>query len=139
MTTRPRQSLPDCGRAPLARALLVVLCLVAGFGCAAPPAHTSFAASPADPAIRRVVPEDAEAVRLSFAPLVRAAAPAVVCVTARRTAVQSEADTFYDDPIFRHFFGDLGRFGRGRQRLLLSGLGRQRLLLRRKFGGLLGL
>jgi len=116
MTTRARQSLPDCGRAPLARALLVVLCLVAGFGCAAPPAHTSFAASPADPAIRRVVPEDAEAVRLSFAPLVRAAAPAVVSVTARRTAVQSEADTFYDDPIFRHFFGDLGRFGRGRPR-----------------------
>lgn len=116
MTTKVRQSLPDSGRARFARALLVVLCLVAGFGCAAPPAQTSFAASPADAAVRKVVPPDAETIRLSFAPLVRAAAPAVVSVTARRTAVQSNADTFFDDPIFRHFFGELGPFSRSRPR-----------------------
>ena len=116
MTTRARRPQPDLGRAPLARALLVVLSLIAGFGCAAPATQPSFAASAPAPAVQRVVPADAETIELSFAPLVRAAAPAVVSITARKSAVGGGADTFFDDPFFRHFFGGRSPFGSARPR-----------------------
>jgi len=49
------------------------------------------------------VPANAAEIRLSFAPLVRASAPAVVNVyAARRTPARSP---FADDPMFRQFFG----------------------------------
>ncbi len=46
-------------------------------------------------------------------PLVRAVAPAVVSITTSRTVGQSPAglDPFFDDPFFRHFFGDVPPFG----------------------------
>ncbi|MEM9580870.1 MAG: trypsin-like peptidase domain-containing protein [Pseudomonadota bacterium] len=55
------------------------------------------------------LPASQAEITLSFAPLVRAAAPAVVNIYAKRV-VQSRApaNPFFDDPIFRDFFGDLG-------------------------------
>lgn len=112
MTTRVRRPPPSSERASLARALIVVLSLIAGFGCAAPTGQLGVAASATESAASRIVPTDAEAIHLSFAPLVRAATPAVVSVTARRSAIGGGADTFFDDPFFRHFFGGRGPFGK---------------------------
>ncbi len=53
----------------------------------------------------RAVPESREQVQLSFAPVVRRAAPAVVNVTTRRTQ-RTVASPFASDPVFRRFFGD---------------------------------
>ncbi|MEM1288945.1 MAG: Do family serine endopeptidase [Pseudomonadota bacterium] len=54
---------------------------------------------------QRVVPENPTQVQLSFAPIVRLAAPAVVNVYATR--MQSTRDPFASmDPFFRRFFGD---------------------------------
>jgi serine protease Do len=59
-----------------------------------------------------VVPADREAIRLSFAPLVREVAPAVVSITSSRvTRTTQRGDPFFDDPFFRHFFGDMPPFG----------------------------
>jgi len=63
----------------------------------------------------RVVPRSAAELRLSFAPIVREAAPAVVNVYASRTVRQRQVSPFFDDPFFRRFFGGPGP-GAGRQR-----------------------
>ncbi|HEY0144862.1 MAG TPA: trypsin-like peptidase domain-containing protein, partial [Methylovirgula sp.] len=55
----------------------------------------------ADPA----VPTSAGEITLSFAPIVKKVAPAVVNVYASRTDVQPR-NPLFDDPVFRHFFGD---------------------------------
>jgi serine protease Do len=90
------------------------------FGCAEADsgndaARVAAAAAP-PPSVRTVVPADAESIRLSFAPLVREVAPAVVSITTSRvTTATRRLDPFFDDPFFRHFFGDLGPFGQPRQ------------------------
>jgi Do/DeqQ family serine protease len=61
------------------------------------------AAAPAEP---RVPASQAE-ISLSFAPLVREAAPAVVNIYARRV-VEARRSPFMDDPFFGNFFRDLG-------------------------------
>lgn len=53
----------------------------------------------------RQVPGNAAEVQLSFAPIVRQVAPAVVNVYASRT-VQRQVSPFFSDPFFRQFFGD---------------------------------
>lgn len=50
------------------------------------------------------VPVLAEQVRLSFAPLVKKAAPSVVNIYTKRV-VQERVNPFYNDPFFNHFFG----------------------------------
>jgi Do/DeqQ family serine protease len=63
---------------------------------------------------QRLAPESREEIRLSFAPIVKRVAPAVVNVYATsRAEVRSPFD---DDPFFRHFFGEGGPFGAPRQR-----------------------
>ncbi|WP_420414728.1 DegQ family serine endoprotease [Roseibium sp.] len=58
------------------------------------------------PADLRLVPESAAQVKLSFAPLVKEVAPAVVNVYASRKVVQRQRTSpFFDDPFFRRFFG----------------------------------
>src|SRR5262249_33239890 len=52
----------------------------------------------------RRVPASPSEVRLSYAPIVQRAAPAVVNVYAAR-AVATSRNPFLDDPIFRRFFG----------------------------------
>jgi len=54
------------------------------------------------------VPTSQAQISLSFAPLVKQAAPAVVNIYAKRI-VQSRVSPFAADPFFRDFFGDMGR------------------------------
>jgi Do/DeqQ family serine protease len=63
----------------------------------------------------RLVPETRAAMRLSFAPIVKKAAPAVVNVYSRRV-VRTQSPLF-DDPFFRRFFGENSPFGLERERV----------------------
>ena len=66
----------------------------------------------------RQVPETREQVTLSFAPLVRQTAAAVVNVYGARVEKRPQ-NPFMDDPFFRRFFGD-GGFGVPRERVQRS-------------------
>lgn len=58
------------------------------------------------PVQARTVPQSPAQIQLSFAPVVKKAAPAVVNIyTKRRVQVQSPLSLFYNDPMFRRFFG----------------------------------
>src|SRR5262245_3509771 len=75
------------------------------------------AAMTAASAQERRVPNSAGEVRLSYAPVVQRAAPAVVNVYAARAAARNP---FMDDPMFRRFFGGGG--GVPRDQALGSGV-----------------
>ncbi len=64
----------------------------------------------------RRTPVSAGEMQLSFAPLVEQTAPAVVNVYAKTVVRQRHVSPFFDDPFFRHFFGDRG-FGVPRERV----------------------
>jgi Do/DeqQ family serine protease len=66
------------------------------------------------PAQERVVPKSEAAIKQSFAPVVKQAAPAVVNVYVRHRLEQM-VSPFFDDPFFRRFFGE--RFGVPRERI----------------------
>ena len=68
----------------------------------------------------RRVPTSTDAVMLSFAPVVKKVAPAVVNVYAAK--VVQNRNPLFNDPIFRHFFGIPGNGGRQVQRSLGSGV-----------------
>ncbi|MEL6219318.1 MAG: trypsin-like peptidase domain-containing protein [Pseudomonadota bacterium] len=68
------------------------------------------------PADTQTVPQSVGQMQLSFAPVVRAAAPAVVNIYTR-TLVQRRRSLFADDPFFREFFGDAFRNLPGRRRI----------------------
>ena len=72
----------------------------------------------AGPAVaqERTVPESREQITLSFAPLVRETAPAVVNIYTRRVVQQRVVSPLFDDPFFRRFFGDNVPFGRPQER-----------------------
>jgi len=74
-------------------------------------------------AVERTVPQSAQEISLSFAPLVKRVSPAVVNVYASRV-VQQRVSPFMDDPFFRRFFGgDMGGAPRKRvQQSLGSGV-----------------
>ena len=55
--------------------------------------------------------------RLSFAPLVKRVAPAVVNIYARRVVRSAPVSPFFNDPFFRRFFGEDFSFGRPRERV----------------------
>jgi Do/DeqQ family serine protease len=63
---------------------------------------------------QRAVPESATAVKQSFAPVVKRAAPAVVNVYVRHR-VEQMVSPFFDDPFFGRLFGE--RFGIPRERI----------------------
>jgi serine protease Do len=71
------------------------------------------AAGPVRADSQRVLPRSAEELQLSYAPLVKHAAPAVVNIYTRKVMTQRRRSPLFDDPFFKHFFGD--RFF-GRQR-----------------------
>jgi Do/DeqQ family serine protease len=73
----------------------------------------------AAPAQERRVPSSLNEIRLSYAPIVQRAAPAVVNVYAAKTVAAQ--NPFGDDPIFRRFFGQQGG-GEQVQRSLGSGV-----------------
>jgi len=63
------------------------------------------AASAQQPAPTPVVPTSRGQVNLTFAPVVKQAAPAVVNIYTRKV-VQSQVPALFNDPFFRQFFGD---------------------------------
>ena len=81
-----------------------------------------FMGSPYAQADSKAVPASLAAVQLSFAPVVKTTAPAVVNVYSQRKLVeeQGSANGFMQDPFFRRFFGDGGSFGRPRERVASS-------------------
>lgn len=74
----------------------------------------------AEPALTqdRVTPESREEITLSFAPVVKKAAPAVVNIYTKKVVRQRQVSPLFNDPLFRRFFGDnFGGFGRPRERV----------------------
>ena len=66
------------------------------------------------------LPQSREEIRLSFAPLVKATAPAVVNIYTKRV-VRTSRSPFFNDPFFRQFFGDdVFNFGVPRERIQSS-------------------
>ncbi|MGE0210930.1 MAG: DegQ family serine endoprotease [Parvibaculaceae bacterium] len=63
------------------------------------------------------VPASRAEITLSFAPVVKRTAPAVVNVYAQRRVAQQGFNPFGDDPFFRRFFGEDGFFGAPRERV----------------------
>ena len=64
------------------------------------------------------VPGSRAEVELSFAPVVRQVAPAVVNIYAKRVVAQRSVSPLFDDPFFKRFFGeDFGLFGRPREKV----------------------
>ena len=74
------------------------------------------ALAPMPAAAQRAVPASKQQIQLSFAPIVRKAAPAVVNIYTKRV-VQERVSPFFDDPFFRRFFGAASPFGGTRKRL----------------------
>ena len=64
-----------------------------------------------DGAVR--VPQSRDEVKLSFSPVVKRVAPAVVSVRTRTTVQGRDGPSLSDDPFFRRFFGDQGVPQRG--------------------------
>ncbi|MEM9146619.1 MAG: trypsin-like peptidase domain-containing protein [Pseudomonadota bacterium] len=96
------------------RPLLLFLALAA---CAAPvvgPLPGDRPVRLAQASVSVAVPQSEAQIRLSFAPVVRAATPAVVNIYTRKI-VQRRRSPFADDPFFREFFGDLFRSVPGRR------------------------
>lgn len=67
-----------------------------------------------DEVVTKVVPKSAAAVKQSFAPVVKRAAPTVVNVYVRHK-VQQTVSPLFNDPFFRRFFGQ--QFGVPRERI----------------------
>ena len=70
---------------------------------------------------QRIAPQSPAQVRLSFAPVVKKAAPAVVNVYASRVETMPR-NPLFDDPIFRRFFGGGGGEDQRVQKALGSGV-----------------
>ena len=67
---------------------------------------------------RRLAPDNKEQIRLSFSPIVKKVAPAVVNVYVRRKVRREAFSPFANDPFFRRFFGE--NFGIPRERVQSS-------------------
>ena len=61
------------------------------------------------------VPKSVGQMQLSFAPIVKTTAPAVVNVYSKTLATQDSQQGLFNDPFFRQFFGERGNFRRPRQ------------------------
>ncbi|WP_340117019.1 DegQ family serine endoprotease [Pelagibius sp. 7325] len=80
---------------------------LAAFACAAVLAAAPAGAQDAPGETARAVPSSRGEVMLSFAPVVKKAAPAVVNIFAKRKVEQRRpVSSLLDDPFFRRFFGD---------------------------------
>ncbi len=92
---------PDSGL----RGMVVALALAVFSG---PPAATPALAT-------EVVPQSRAEISLSFAPVVRKVAPAVVNIYTKRVVKQRSYSPLFDDPFFKRFFGE--GFGGSRERV----------------------
>ncbi|MFT6579725.1 MAG: serine protease Do [Alphaproteobacteria bacterium] len=68
-------------------------------------------------ALMAQVPQSGAQIKLSFAPLVKSAAPAVVNIYAKRLVRRKSRGTLFDDPFFNRFFGGSPFGGFTRERL----------------------
>ena len=84
------------------------------YGIAVTVAALIVLAAMAPAAAQRAVPDSEAAVKLSYAPVVKKAAPAVVNVYVRHR-VEQMVSPFFDDPFFGRLFGE--RFGIPRERI----------------------
>jgi serine protease Do len=75
-----------------------------------------FTASPAR-AQTAAVPQSREQITLSYAPVVRKAAPAVVNIFTKKVVRERALSPLFDDPLFRQFFGQDSPFGMPRERV----------------------
>ena len=69
------------------------------------------------------VPTSRTEMSLSFAPLVKAAAPAVVNIYTRRVVRARRISPLFNDPFFRRFFGDQFAPGNRQNRRVQNSLG----------------
>jgi len=67
-----------------------------------------------------IVPGSQAQIQLSFAPVVRDVAPAVVNVYSKRVVQERPASPLFNDPFFRQFFGDRFSFGMPQERVQQS-------------------
>lgn len=101
----PISSLVDFLWRGLFRRLTLILCIgTMGIVLSAPAPGTE--AAPGAAPHRAEMPASQEQIRLSFAPVVRKAAPAVVNITAQRIEREIVQAPLFADPFFRRFFGD---------------------------------
>jgi S1-C subfamily serine protease len=63
------------------------------------------------------VPTSTQQINLTFAPVVKMVAPAVVNIYTKKVVKQQALSPFFDDPFFKQFFGDEFNFGRSRERI----------------------
>src|SRR4029434_4732630 len=63
------------------------------------------------------VPTSTQQINLTFAPVVKQVAPAVVNIYTKKVVKQQALSPFFDDPFFKQFFGDEFNFGRSRERI----------------------
>src|SRR5215469_14896585 len=96
------RAMRDLAKSPIKFGMAAVLALLAG--CLCTPALAQ----------QRAAPESQVAIKQSFAPVVKKAAPAVVNVYVQHR-VEQTVSPFLDDPFFRQFFGD--SFGIPRERI----------------------
>ena len=75
----------------------------------------AFIAAPA--AAQDAVPTSTQQINLTFAPVVKMVAPAVVNIYTKKVVRQQALSPFFDDPFFKQFFGDEFNFGRSRERI----------------------
>ena len=69
----------------------------------------------------QAVPQSREQIHLSFSPVAKAAAPAVVNIYTRRVVrAQQPLSPLLEDPFFRRFFGDQFQFGLPQERIQRS-------------------
>ena len=69
------------------------------------------------------LPTSQAEIHLSFAPLVRKAAPAVVNIFTKKTVRSRSFSPLFDDPFFRRFFGENFQFGPRQRRKVQNSLG----------------
>jgi len=69
------------------------------------------------------VPESTEQIRLSFAPVVKKVAPAVVNIYASKIVTRRGGSPLFDDPFFRRFFGEDFPWGGQPRRRIENSLG----------------
>jgi Do/DeqQ family serine protease len=76
------------------------------------------AALSAAPALaEEAVPTSPQQITLTFAPVVKQVAPAVVNIYTKKVVQTQALSPFFDDPFFQQFFGDQFNFGRSRERV----------------------
>ncbi len=85
-------------------------------GAAVSVALAGYALAPAV-AQTRAVPDSRDQVLLSFSPVVKRAAPAVVNIYTKRVVRQQVGSALLNDPLFRQFFGDRVPQGLSRERV----------------------